>query len=115
MKPEHFKKNSEVSSVVHKHDTLALEESYQSSKMVYDLKKEVLDKLDIILQRVNLEVIAAMEQCNVSDFKLISMSELEPEISDLFIRLDNCVQRRERSMRLYDNNSMTFSNGSLIK
>ena len=45
--------------------------------MVYDLKREVLDKLDLILQRVNLEVIAEMERCGVSDFKLISMSELE--------------------------------------
>jgi hypothetical protein len=60
--------------MAYKQDTLVLEESYHSSKMIYDLKKEVLDKLDIILQRVNLEVIAAMEECNVSDFKLISMS-----------------------------------------
>ena len=60
-----------------KQETLALEDSYQSSKMIYDLKREMLDKLDLILQRVNLEVIAEMERCGVNDFKLISMSELE--------------------------------------
>lgn len=40
-------------SLQQKQETMALEDSYQSCKMVYDLKKEVLDKLDLILQRVN--------------------------------------------------------------
>lgn len=54
-----------------------------------------------------------MERCGISDFKLISMSDLEAEISDLFSRLDECITRREKS-RMTDE-SVTFSSGSLIK
>lgn len=53
--------------------------SYESSRLVYDLRKEVLDKLDIILQKVNLSVLKCLDSGSKS-IKLISMTELEEEI-----------------------------------
>ena len=71
-----------------------------SEDIFFEVKREVLDRLDLILQKVNLEIINYLRP-EQDSFNFIELSSFEGEITNLFGYLD----------RLYNslNSSVSFS------
>ena len=79
----------------------------------YKVKKEILDKLDLILQKVNLEIINSMDfqyqskstskskNKSNEDFTFIELSHFEAEISSLFDYLDKLYDSLNSSVSGY--------------
>jgi regulator of replication initiation timing len=77
-----------------------------SEDIFFQVKKEILDKLDIVLQKINLEIINYIKP-HEDEFNFIELSFFEQEITHLFDYLD----------RLYAslNSSVSFSSIQTIK
>lgn len=77
-----------------------------SEDIFYQVKKEILDKLDVILQKINLELINYLRPEEL-EFSFIELASFEAEISILFRYLD----------RLYAslNSSVSFSSIASFK
>ena len=74
-----------------------------SGDIFYEVKKEILDKHDIILQKINLEIINSRPSTH-PDFTFIELAQFELEISTLFQYLD----------KLYDSLSSSVSYSSYV-
>lgn len=79
-----------------------------SEDIFYQVKKEILDKLDIILQKVNLEIINYLHPQEES-FSFIELSSFEQEITHLFHYLDRFYNSLNTSVSFSSINSFKSS------
>lgn len=75
-----------------------------SEDIFYQVKKEILDKLDIILQKINLEIINYLHP-QEEEFSFIELSSFEHEITHLFNYLDRLYASLNSSVSFSSNHS----------
>lgn len=79
-----------------------------SEDIFYQVKKEILDKLDVILQKVNLEIINYLHPQEDS-FSFIELSSFENELTHLFHYLDRLYASLNTSVSFSSINSFKSS------
>lgn len=84
------------------------------SDIFYQVKKEILDKLDLILQKVNLEIINSTPKGSLvqPDFTFIELSQFESEISSLFLYLDKLYDSLNSSISGYASPALNHASTS---
>jgi hypothetical protein len=81
-----------------------------SEDIFYQVKKEILDKLDIILQKFNLEFLRCDKKENLV---FIELAQFETEISCLFAYLDKLYESLNSSSSACTSSYSTFKSSNL--